>query len=72
MTEGEVKAPPRKEPGSAGRSVKVDTNIYQIQTQPESVVYRYEVTMSGKSRGDKYVDLSKKSDSRLEFYVFQQ
>jgi hypothetical protein len=62
ITKGEVSIPERKQPGTAGRQLPIDTNIYQIKTE-DKYVYRYDVSVSGKSKRGKDVDLTKRSES---------
>ncbi|KAI6209842.1 hypothetical protein M3Y96_00264000 [Aphelenchoides besseyi] len=62
LHEGEIAIPKRKAPGTAGRKVPIDTNFYQVKLE-EKWVFRYDVTVTGRSRRGKDVDLTKRSES---------
>ncbi|KAI6237649.1 hypothetical protein M3Y95_00287600 [Aphelenchoides besseyi] len=62
IKEGDVEIPKRKAPGVAGRKNIIDTNVYQVQIA-DKWVYRYDVTVMGKSTRGKDVDLTKRSES---------
>ncbi|KAI6199326.1 hypothetical protein M3Y96_00615000 [Aphelenchoides besseyi] len=62
LEEGKVEIPKRKAPGVAGRKNVIDTNVYQVQIA-DKWVYRYDVTVMGKSSRGKDVDLTKRSES---------
>ncbi|KAI6237581.1 hypothetical protein M3Y95_00280500 [Aphelenchoides besseyi] len=62
IKEGDVEIPKRKAPGAAGRKNIIDTNVFQVQIA-DKWVYRYDVTVMGKSTRGKDVDLTKRSES---------
>ncbi|KAI6220879.1 Piwi domain protein [Aphelenchoides fujianensis] len=62
LNEGAVELPERKPAGTRGQKIVIDTNIFEVRTNGTEV-FRYDVTVTGKSRRGKDVDLTKRSES---------